>query len=226
MAHKPSDAYLSLTREEGLTFNGGHPFGNLDVNVLYNVASGTPYTPTNVYDELTLLRSQMSVCPTCRGACQTGGEFHPPGVAGSHGRFVRLGRWRECERCAGLWVEVGAFEKICADREQQSAVLGTAVPAPAQQPASGVGAGQIQYAPCPQCGQLMNRINFARRSGVIVDFCKGHGTWFDRDELREIVRQWHHQALAFIRTKAFGESWADFVVAWERVKRLFKEELG
>ena len=94
---------------------------------------------------------------------------------------------RECERCAGLWVEAGAFEKICADREQQSAVLGTAVPAPAQQTASGVGAGQIQYAPCPQCGQLMNRINFARCSGVIVDFCKGHGTWFDRDELREIV---------------------------------------
>src|SRR4029077_8759305 len=23
---------------------------------------------------------------------------------------------RECERCAGLWVEVAAFEKICADR--------------------------------------------------------------------------------------------------------------
>lgn len=54
-----------------------------------------------VYDELSLLRSRMSVCPTCRGACQIGGEFHPPGVAGSHGRFVRLGRWRECESCAG-----------------------------------------------------------------------------------------------------------------------------
>lgn len=54
-----------------------------------------------VYDELSLLRSRMSVCPTCRGAGQTGGEFHPPGVAGSHGRFIRLGRWRECERCAG-----------------------------------------------------------------------------------------------------------------------------
>ena len=34
---------------------------------------------------------------------------------------------------------------------------------------------------------MMNRINFARCSGVIVDVCKGHGTWFDRDELRTIV---------------------------------------
>ena len=33
----------------------------------------------------------------------------------------------------------------------------------------------------------MNRINFARCSGVIVDVCKGHGTWFDASELRAIV---------------------------------------
>jgi len=34
----------------------------------------------------------------------------------------------------------------------------------------------------------MNRINFARCSGVIVDVCRGHGTWFDRDELSEVVQ--------------------------------------
>jgi Zn-finger nucleic acid-binding protein len=94
---------------------------------------------------------------------------------------------RECEHCMGLWVEVGAFEKICADREEQAAVLGAASPTPAHQ-APAAGAEKICYAPCPQCGQLMNRINFARCSGVIVDICKGHGTWFDRDELSGIVQ--------------------------------------
>jgi Zn-finger nucleic acid-binding protein len=94
---------------------------------------------------------------------------------------------RECEQCVGLWVEVAAFEKICGDREQQSAVLGTASPAPERaSPLSGT--QKIRYAPCPQCGQLMNRINFARCSGVIVDICKGHGTWFDRNELSGIVQ--------------------------------------
>lgn len=94
---------------------------------------------------------------------------------------------RECEQCGGLWVDVASFEKICADREQQSVMLGVASPAPAQQ-ISGAGApSRISYEPCPQCGQLMNRLNFARCSGVIVDVCKGHGTWFDRDELRGIV---------------------------------------
>ncbi len=33
----------------------------------------------------------------------------------------------------------------------------------------------------------MNRVNFAHCSGVIVDVCKEHGTWFDADELRRIV---------------------------------------
>jgi hypothetical protein len=33
----------------------------------------------------------------------------------------------------------------------------------------------------------MNRFNFAHLSGVIVDVCKGHGIWFDADELRRIV---------------------------------------
>src|SRR3979409_1362905 len=94
---------------------------------------------------------------------------------------------RECEKCVGLWVEVAAFEKICADREEQSAVLGTASPAPSHQAPSS-DTEEIRYVPCPQCGQLMNRINFARCSGVIVDICKGHGTWFDLDELSGIVQ--------------------------------------
>jgi len=44
----------------------------------------------------------------------------------------------------------------------------------------------------------MNRMNFARCSGVIVDACKGHGTWFDRDELSEIIQ--------FIRSGGFEVS--------------------
>jgi Zn-finger nucleic acid-binding protein len=89
----------------------------------------------------------------------------------------------ECSRCEGLWVDVRSFEKICADREQQSAVLGTATPASTV--AGNI--SKVKYVPCPECSQLMNRMNFARCSGVIVDICKNHGTWFDRDELSRII---------------------------------------
>jgi len=90
----------------------------------------------------------------------------------------------ECPDCLGLWLDVFAFEKICADREQQAAVLGAAslATSPHTPPHE-----KVSYIPCPQCKQLMNRANFARCSGVIIDVCKKHGIWFDRDELSKII---------------------------------------
>lgn len=90
----------------------------------------------------------------------------------------------ECTRCGGLWVDATSFHRICEETEQQTVVLeaalsrpeATADPAPAQ-----------RYWPCPECGRLMNRQNFARVSGVLVDVCKGHGVWFNPGELRRIV---------------------------------------
>ena len=104
----------------------------------------------------------------------------------------------ECEQCLGLWLDVPSFEKICADREQQSAVLGAASHAPN----SGVNQiSKVNYVPCPECALLMNRVNFARCSGVIVDICKQHGTWFDRDELSRIVEFIHGGGLNASRAK-------------------------
>ena len=94
---------------------------------------------------------------------------------------------RECGSCGGLWLEVAAFAKICADREHQAAVLGLASPVTGQRMDPTSDKSKVRYFPCPQCAQLMNRMNFARCSGVIVDVCRGHGTWFDRDELRAII---------------------------------------
>jgi Zn-finger nucleic acid-binding protein len=94
---------------------------------------------------------------------------------------------RECEKCEGLWVGFAAFEKICAEREQHTVVLGQALPLRAPKTFSGAELPKTVYIPCPQCSQLMNRVNFAHCSGVIVDVCRGHGTWFDREELRGIV---------------------------------------
>jgi Zn-finger nucleic acid-binding protein len=97
---------------------------------------------------------------------------------------VSTTKLRECENCLGLWLDVVSFEHVCADREQQSAILGAASPAPYNAASD---QAKVKYIPCPECSQLMNRINFARCSGVIVDVCKGHGTWFDHDELSRIV---------------------------------------
>src|SRR3954469_19746450 len=90
---------------------------------------------------------------------------------------------RECERCGGVWSEAETFEKICLDREEQSAAL-TFFENRARVARSNI---PVRYIACPQCKQLMNRSNFAHSSGVIVDLCKEHGVWFDAGELSNIV---------------------------------------
>ena len=130
--------------------------------------------------------------------------------------FVTIGTTAvlECERCLGLWLDVSSFEKVCADREQQSAVLGVASIAPTHAVRE---TSKVNYVPCPQCSQLMNRINFARCSGVIVDFCKGHGIWFDPDELSRIV--------AFIRQGGLEASRArDKAQIREERRRLWEQQ--
>lgn len=77
-----------------------------------------------------------------------------------------------------------AMHRICTERERQAAILGTA----AELPGSAVPLERVRYVPCPVCQQLMHRVNFARCSNVIVDVCKPHGTWFDKDELHRIVK--------------------------------------
>jgi Zn-finger nucleic acid-binding protein len=99
----------------------------------------------------------------------------------------------ECTACGGLWVDKPTFETICADREEQTAVLGRpASPVPHEGKASG---NRRVYIACPACGELMNRVNFAACSGVLIDWCKPHGIWFDHSELARIVRFIHEGGL-------------------------------
>jgi Zn-finger nucleic acid-binding protein len=45
----------------------------------------------------------------------------------------------------------------------------------------------VVYRPCPCCQTIMNRKNFGRSSGVIVDICSRHGVWFDAGELPRVI---------------------------------------
>lgn len=115
----------------------------------------------------------------------------------------------ECARCHGLWVGAETFDRICTDREKQSAVLGTA----SEMFRSGQREMElkIKYVRCPICTTLMHRVNFAKCSGIILDVCKGHGTWFDRDELQHIVE--------FIRTGGLDLSRAKEKAELEAARR-------
>ena len=115
--------------------------------------------------------AQPEPCPRCR--------------ANMEAVLIGNSKVRECPQCEGIWTDTETLRQICADQEKQAAVLGMPTQLPGNE---GVEIEkQIRYLPCPVCRDMMNRINFANFSGVIVDVCRLHGTWFDRDELRRIV---------------------------------------
>jgi Zn-finger nucleic acid-binding protein len=144
-------------------------------------------------------------CPSCFGMIFVGAKFcshcgakaHRTEAGAKHKQdcprcrkpleMVMLGQTEvcECPGCQGIWADKEIVEQVCADRDKQTLVLGTASALP---PAAGTSLEkEIRYLPCPICKMLMHRVNFARCSAVIVDVCKAHGTWFDRDELRRVV---------------------------------------
>jgi Zn-finger nucleic acid-binding protein len=88
----------------------------------------------------------------------------------------------ECERCRGSWMDAASFEHVCADREAQAAFLHQFT-----SPARPAASGEVHYRKCVACGKMMNRINFGRLSGTVVDVCQGHGTFMDAGELHAVV---------------------------------------
>jgi Zn-finger nucleic acid-binding protein len=142
-------------------------------------------------------------CPKCFGLAFLGSKFCPHCGAGlaavsadgtsilscprcevqMQQRTVGQTLLTECDKCGGLWIDAITFERICDEREDQVSVLSRLMPPDPHVTIE----PNPRYLPCPRCGQLMNRLNFAHCSGVIIDVCKPHGIWFDRDELRRII---------------------------------------
>lgn len=92
----------------------------------------------------------------------------------------------ECAACDGAWIETEGLDSMIRSQEAQAAVV--AWNAVAHHPAGKRQTEVVRYAPCPLCQKMMNRMNFARVSGVIIDVCAEHGTWFDRDELGRVAK--------------------------------------
>lgn len=138
-------------------------------------------------------------CPHCGAKAEAadkldGPELPCPGCA-SRMSSVRVGQvaMYQCEGCGSAWLSRDVFEALCADRQQQGALAASLGNGPStaqvdlQRPA--------HYVKCPVCAKIMNRVNFGHTSGVVVDVCKPHGIWFERDELRRVLAFTAHGGL-------------------------------
>ncbi len=109
-------------------------------------------------------------------------------------------RLSECLHCGGIWLDRDTFQRICDEKGEQERVL--IFPSPAKpEDVNPDGPPARMYVPCPECGELMQRKNFASSSGIIVDWCMPHCTWFDRRELQRIVNFIKEGGLAKRRQK-------------------------
>ncbi len=89
---------------------------------------------------------------------------------------------QECPACHGLWVARDGLTTL-VDRSVRTPES----PAPAAAPPRRVVPATVVYRRCPVCRGHMQRRNFGRTSGVILDWCGEHGTWLDADELAAIA---------------------------------------
>jgi Zn-finger nucleic acid-binding protein len=92
----------------------------------------------------------------------------------------------ECSGCQGLFLDHVVIKRIVVERQQAraEALLGAL---PKHEIKADVGASTKMYLKCPTCRVVMNRRQFAAGSGIIIDVCKTHGTFFDVGELPAII---------------------------------------
>lgn len=107
------------------------------------------------------------ICPRC----------HEPMRGKMVGDFSVI----ECKECGGFFIPNDTFEMM---QENSDRLIFPTSGIPKMQ----INPGEIvHYVRCPVCRTMMNRTNFARTSGVIVDTCRLHGIWFDPGELEKIM---------------------------------------
>ena len=189
------------------------PAGPTEAGKINCPACGAPADPAAGRCSFCDTRLATGLCPNCFGATFAGVAYCPHCGEALANRLIlpgtetpyRCPRCKDeslraqvvggcpldrCERCEGMWVDRETLEKIYKEREQNTAIKQVAAPwlkavnqdKPAPNKVSTQG-----YIRCPICNTVMNRYNFGRYSGVVVDICREHGTWFDANELNRIM---------------------------------------
>ena len=91
----------------------------------------------------------------------------------------------ECPDCEGVFLDENAIGLVVDDPNlTRGPALLEALPRRAH---SAAPADRKMYVKCPTCAGTMNRKLFSAGSGVVVDVCREHGTFFDAGELPTII---------------------------------------
>ncbi|MBK8995740.1 MAG: zf-TFIIB domain-containing protein [Myxococcales bacterium] len=122
------------------------------------------------------MSSNPAQCPRCRGVLW--------------GRALPAGAGHACGNCGGVWLDHAAATRmtqvLCSETlGHANAGARTAQPVDTR---AGIA--------CPACGSALERTTVGQ-TGVEIDYCSAHGTWFDRDELGRVAQ-------AYATARAYG----------------------
>jgi Zn-finger nucleic acid-binding protein len=125
-----------------------------------------------------LLDATDAPCPACEAPLAFTSGAAPPD-ASHEGHPLH-----ECVSCGGLFLSQGTLEDIV---RRESSVSHAPTHVPRTSSPNPHATEPVRYLKCPMCHDLMNRVNFGKRSGIIVEVCKPHGVWFEKGQLTRAI---------------------------------------
>ena len=100
-----------------------------------------------------------------------------------------------CEKCKGIWVQHIDEKKVLKIKPEVFSVDEIRRLRSIYQPYEK--RDEVRYVKCPECGQMMLRRNWGSHSGVIVDTCNKHGSWYDDGEVAKIQEFIEHGGIEY-----------------------------
>ncbi|MCR9159176.1 MAG: zf-TFIIB domain-containing protein [Nannocystaceae bacterium] len=142
-------------------------------------------------------------CPGCADGTRLV-HWPPPSASPYRPTPEHAVRVQACRVCAGVWVDTETLQEII-DGAANAAASGTSSTVRRKTMPPGLATGKVTYRHCPLCKQSMLRRNFGSISGIVVDVCAKHGTFFDYGELPEVVDFVRSGGLALAKRHADAE---------------------
>jgi len=127
------------------------------------------------HDYHIITRQSSRICPECNKNLQTIAlDMQPP---------LQIER---CESCFGLFFDPGEVEALLENVVSPVFVINRELIGNINQDRYQKNK-PVKYLECPVCLNMMNRVAFGHRSGVVVDQCKAHGVWLDGGEITHLL---------------------------------------
>ncbi len=85
-----------------------------------------------------------------------------------------------CTACGGVWLDAGELELLLEAAENKDRLMATL---------ASLAERSEKKIRCPICSKKLDKVRYGEKGDLILDKCpRGHGIWFDRDELNRALR--------------------------------------